>query len=123
MKPPIDVTSQQAVTQWIFQLAKLTKSACKVDPRGAFTTSFWVRIEKIRTNRSGGDDGRKVVHGPTDGKDPPGPGLRIMQGGTDEVITDDLEWQDQPQDDQPVLWLKATAVVSGVQLANKVKEE
>lgn len=83
----------------------LTECAGKVDPGCAFAASFRVCVEEVCADGRGGYNGREVVHGPADGKDPPGPGTGVVECHPDEVVTDDLQREDQIQDDQTVLGL------------------
>lgn len=123
MKPPIIAQISKLSFGQDAQSFPLTKSTCKVDPSSTFTTRLWVCVEKVSTNGSGGDDGSKVMHSPAHCKNPPRPGLGIVQSGTDQVIPNNLEWQDQPEHDQSVLGLEATTVVLGVHLADEIKQE
>ena len=63
------------------------------------------------------------MHAPTDNENPVGPHGRMLQGRPDEIVADNFEWENQPQDDQSAFGLNASSVSLGVELAHKVKQE
>jgi len=47
----------------------------------------------------------------------------MMKGSTNEVIANDLNRQDQPQDDQSALGLDTASMTLGIELADEVEQE